>query len=67
MQKIKKRFRTEIQSYDRYGEWSFNVLHDGTQIQLFTESNDQAFVDTDIDHLIAIRDLLTEVIDDNQK
>lgn len=66
MRTVKKRFRTEIQSYDRNGEWSFNVLHDGTQIQLFTD-HDQAFVDTDINQLIAIRDLLTEVIDNSQK
>ena len=57
---------TEMVSGDENGQWKIEIQNDCTQIRIESEdgSND-LFINTDKKELIAIRDLLAKIIDDN--
>lgn len=60
------KYYTELNSGDTHGDWSIQVEKNCNQIRIYT--NDQSefiFIDTNRNELIALRNMLTNIIESN--
>lgn len=62
MEVVKSDHYTEVKGFDEFGEISFRILNDCSQIQINTAFDD-AYINVNHEELMIIRDAITQVLE----